>query len=238
MNYVFEISHITIYLLVAGTSNINIVYWLLHMLSYVKFCFKKVIIEKIPSKNYNVSMIYSYNELFQKLGGYYQLKKALNTGAYKKVSHGMYTDDSPFLSELETIFVRYPNAILSLQSAFFFYDLSDFIPEKYVVVTPQKSHRINDNKVTQIYLTNEILNIGKIVVNTKYGTINIYDIERMLIELFRLKSKCSYPYFKEVVGNYRKLAIEGKIDVNKLMEYCSMFKNGNNLKKRIQDIIL
>lgn len=183
-------------------------------------------------------MIYKCSELIKKLGGFNKIKAAVKRGEYFKVSHGLYSDISPFLQELENLFIRYPNAILTLQSAFSFYEMSDYVPNKYVVATSQKSHKINNDKVEQIYITKELLNIGKTIMKTKYGFVNIYDKERMLIELFRLKSKLSYSYFKEIVNSYRSLVKEEMIDINKLVKYCSMFKCGDSIKKQIREVIL
>ena len=116
--------------------------------------------------------------------------------------------------------------------------MSDYVPDKYVVATTQKAHRINNDKVTQIYITNDLLNVGKEIIKTKYGYINIYDKERMLIELFRFKKKLPYSYFKEIVNSYRKLFIDEKIDIDLLGKYCSVFRNGESIKRQIQEIIL
>lgn len=183
-------------------------------------------------------MIYTCSELINKLGSFAKIKAAIKRGEYYKVSHGLYSDKTPFISELENLFARYPNAILTLQSAFAFYDLSDYIPDHYVVATSQGAHRIQNDKVEQIYITDELLNIGKTIVKTKYGVINVYDQERLLIELFRLQSKLDYPYFKEIVNSYRALYKEEKINNNKLIKYCSMFKNGKSIRKKIQEVII
>ena len=183
-------------------------------------------------------MVYTCSELLNKLGSFSKINASIKRKEYFKVSYGLYSDKSPFLCELESIFIRFPNAVLTLQSAFAFYGMTDYVPEKYVVATSQGAHKIKSDKVQQIYITDELLDIGKIVVKTDDGVINIYDKERMLIELFRLKSKLSYSYFKEIVNSYRGLVKEEKIDFNKLTEHCSKFKNGQSIRKQIQDIIL
>lgn len=183
-------------------------------------------------------MIYSSSDLVNKLGSFSKVKAAVKKGEYFKISHGFYSDNLPATSELENLFARYPNAILTLQSAFAFYDLSDYIPTHYVVATRQGAHKIENNKVKQIYVTDELLNIGKTIVKTKYGVINIYDKERLLIELFRLKSKLSYPYFKEIVNSYRNLFKEEKLNNSKLVKYCSLFKTGLSIRKQIQEVII
>lgn len=183
-------------------------------------------------------MIYTTSELTNILGSFAKIKTAVKRGKYYKVSYGLYSDKSPFLGELENLFARYPNAILTLQSAFAFYEMSDFVPNKYVLATSQKAHRISNDKVEQMYISNELLNIGKTTLSTNYGVINIYDKERLLIELFRLKSKLAYPYFKELVNSYREMLKEDMIDNNKIVKYCSMFKKGNNIRKQIEEVIL
>ena len=183
-------------------------------------------------------MIYTAGELKLSLGGFAKINDAVNKGKYHKLSHGLYTDESPFLSEPENIFARYPNAILTLESAFEYYDMFDYISGCYVVATPLKSHRIRNQKVRQFYMSKNILDIGKTTIKTEYGYINIYDKERLLIELFRLKSKISYEHYKEVVRSYRKLAQRGELNYNKISDYCMKFSNGERLLEQIQEIIL
>ncbi len=182
-------------------------------------------------------MIYTCSELTNKLGSYAKLAFAVKRGEYFKVSYGLYSDKSPLLSELETVFAKYPKGILTLQSAFAFYEMSDYVPDRYIIATPQNSHKIAHNKIDQIYMSEPYVNIGKRVIRTKYGKINLYDKERMLIELFRMRSKLPYAYFKEVINSYRDLAKKEQIDYNKLSKYCSAFKNGDSLLMRIQEMI-
>ena len=182
-------------------------------------------------------MIYTGRELKEKYGNYQRINKAVESGQLIKLAHGIYIDTDPHLSELEGLFLRYPNAILTLQSAFAFYGLSDYVPDKYYIATMQNAHVIGNGKVKQMFITNDIFDIGKQTLETQYGTINIYDKERLLIELFRLKSKLDYPYFKEIVGSYRQLMANHELDNHKIVKYCSLFKNGTSLRKYIQDMI-
>lgn len=87
-------------------------------------------------------------------------------------------------------------------------------------------------------MSKNIINIGKTTIKTEYGYINIYDKERLLIELFRLKSKISYEHYKEVVRSYRKLAQRGELNYNKISDYCMKFSNSERLLEQIQEIIL
>ena len=183
-------------------------------------------------------MIYEYSDLIKKVGGYYQLNIALKNKKIFKISRGLYTDENDFVDELTAFFKSYPNSVLTLECAFAFYEFTDYVPERYQIATSQKAHKIENNKVEQIYISDEYLNIGKTTINSNWGVINIYDKERMLIELFRFEHRLGSDFFKEVVNSYRKATINDEIDFNKLSRYCSLFKRGRNIFKKIFEVIV
>ena len=156
---------------------------------------------------------------------------------YKRVSHGVYVSEGESISELEQLFARYPRATLTMQSAFDYYELSDYVPDKYYVATSYNAHTINNPKVSQVYMNGELTKIGRVKIKTKYGHIYIFDKERMLIELFRLKCKLPHSYFMEVVSSYRALKSKDAISLRKVSEYCKYFAVGNRVLKEIQEMI-
>lgn len=182
-------------------------------------------------------MVYTWNELVQKEGNRFFAKKAVLKGKYKKISHGIYVDEGEYISELEQLFVQYPRATLTMQSAFDYYEMSDYVPDKYYLATPYNSHTIRNKKVFQSYMSDNIIDIGREKVKTEYGYIYIYDKERMLIELFRLKNKLPRAYFLEVVKSYRSLKEAGVLSSYKLSDYAKHFKNGLGILKTIQEVI-
>ena len=114
-------------------------------------------------------MVYTWLELVGIEGSINQALKSVKSRKYKKVSHGVYVDDSELISELEQLFVRYPRATLTLQSAFDFYELSDYIPDKYFLATPYNAHTIKSDKVAQSYMDEEMIEIGRQKIKTQYG---------------------------------------------------------------------
>lgn len=80
-------------------------------------------------------MLYSSKELTEKYNNFYAINLLLKDGKTFKVAHGIYSDVDPRLVELECLFAQYPNAILSIQSAYAFYGLADYIPEKHCLPT-------------------------------------------------------------------------------------------------------
>lgn len=182
-------------------------------------------------------MIYLWNEIVKIEGSYLKALAAVSNGKYFKTSYGIYTDDNSCLSELEQLFAQYPRATLSMQSAFEYYELSDFVPDKYYIVTPYNSHTIKNKKVIQLYMDENVISVGREKINTEYGYIYIFNKERMLIELFRNKNKLPFDYFLEVVAAYRILKKMEIISLMKVRKYCKSFKFGDKLFSQIQQMI-
>lgn len=184
-----------------------------------------------------MSMVYTWEDIVKIEGNVNKAYKSVENRKYKRVSHGVYVDDGELISELEQLFVRYPRATLTLQSAFDYYDLSDYIPDKYYLVTPYNSHTIKNDKVSQSYMNEKMIEIGRQKIITQYGYIYIFDKERMLIELFRLKVKLPKEYFLEVVASYRILKSMKVISLKRVGDYCLQMTNGHRLLKEIQEMI-
>ena len=65
---------------------------------------------------------------------------------------------------------------------------------------------ISPNKIKQIRMKEELYNLVKTEIDYEGIKINIYDKERMLIDLARNKNQIGYDLYKEIISNYRKLA--------------------------------
>ena len=63
-------------------------------------------------------------------------------------------------------------------------------------------------------MKNELYNLGKTQIDYEGIIINIYDKERMLIDLARNKNKIGYDLYKEIISNYRKLV--NSLDTQKI----------------------
>ena len=148
-------------------------------------------------------MLMTFRECLEKVGSEYAMKKAIAEGALYRVEKGIYSDDAERVREEEILQKKYPSAVLTLRSAFMYHSYSDFIPERYELATDSKSARIADGRVVQYYMPEGTLKIGEMELVYDGMKIRTYDLERLLIELVRYRTKLPYDYYKEVVGNYR-----------------------------------
>ena len=177
-------------------------------------------------------MIYKYSEVVKKYGNKYQVSKALVDGKLFKLEEGLYSDDK-YASDLEIITKKYPNAIFTMDTAFYFYDLTDVIPRKYQLAINEKKRKIENNKIELFYCSEEFFEVGKTALETHNAIVNIYDKERMLIELVRNKNKIPFDFYKEVLNNYRAQA--DNLEMRKIEEYLKYFKNRDNIFEVIRN---
>ena len=177
-------------------------------------------------------MIYNYKEIKEKYKNNYKIEKAIKKGEIYKIEKNVYSDTKN-VNYLELISKKYPNAIFTMDSAFYFHNLTDVIPSKINLAIERNSSRIKDEKINQVLIIKKLFEIGKMQMTVEGATINVYDKERMLIDLARNKNQIGYDLYKEIISNYRKLA--DSLDTQKIEEYLQYFVNGDKIFEIIQD---
>ena len=180
-------------------------------------------------------MLLTYQECLEKYGSDYQMKKEIRSGNLFMKEKGIYSTIRN-VSEIEVIMLKYPRAICTGRSAFYYHSLADVIPDHYYLATKRTDTRINDSRIVQSFIKDDIFDAGITEIKYNNSTVRIYDIERMLVELMRFKTKLPMDYYKEIVRNYRNLSFE--LDFGLVEEYASMFKDGSMLMKMVQMEIL
>ena len=162
-------------------------------------------------------MLYTYEQCIEKYGSKYLVRKAVENGVLYRLDRGIYSDKK-YVSEEAVISHKYPKGILTLDSAFYFYNLTDVIPEKYYLATDRDSSKIVDDRVVQVFEQKNLLTMGATTVDKDGCNINIYSKERLLVELLRHKSKMPFDYYKEVLLNFREIINE--LDIRKIQDYA------------------
>ena len=176
-------------------------------------------------------MIYNYKEIIEIYKNDYNLKKALNKNEIFKLDTGIYSSKK-IVSPLVIYSKKYPNSVITMDSAYYYYNLTDVIPSKVYLATDRNADKINNEKIVQTFMAKNILYQGRVNLQTNDGVINIYDRERLLIELIRKKKKIPFDYYKEIISNYRALVDE--LDMYKIEEYLALFKNDMSLSNILQ----
>ena len=125
-------------------------------------------------------MLVNYNECKIRFGSAYQIEKALRDGRLFKMDKGVYSESGDE-SEIEVLQAKYPNTVISFDSAYFYYDLTDSVPEFYYMATDHGARPISDPLVKQVYLPRGTAGIGVTTIDYSGDKVRTFDLERLLI---------------------------------------------------------
>ena len=156
-------------------------------------------------------------ECLEEYGSDYFIEKKIENGELYKLGKGIYSDKK-FVPDMAMFGYKYPKAVVTMKSAFFYYGLTDVIPDECNLATTRDAAKIRDERVKQYFVPDCLFGEGIETANYKGYDIRIYSKERMLIELVRYKTKLPFDYYKEIILNYRKLLPE--LDIQKIQDYA------------------
>lgn len=171
-------------------------------------------------------MILLYKNLIEQYKSDYEIKKLIKEGILIKVEKGIYSDTNN-VNYLEILTKKYPNAVFTMDSAFYYHNLTDVIPDKEHLALRRDSTKIKDDRIKIRYYQDNLFDIGKSILKVNNIDIQIYDKERMLIELIRNRNSLGFDYYKEIINNYRE--IRETLNTKKIAEYISKFSIENYL---------
>lgn len=173
-----------------------------------------------------IKMLYSFQEILKKYGTRNNLIEAIKKGEIYKLKNNVYSEKK-YVDPIAIVSKKYPSGVITMDSAFYYYNLTDVIPEKVYLATNRNSNRIKDDKIVQIFMSKDILDKGKVEIVINDNKVNIYNRERLLIELIRKRASIPFDYYKEIIENYRQISYE--LDMYKIEKYVALFKNEVNL---------
>ena len=78
----------------------------------------------------------------------------------------------------------------------------------------------------------ELLGLGATTIDHKGYDIRVFDRERMLIELVRYKSKIPFDYYKEILGNYRRVLPQ--LNAEKIRNYAESVPKRDNVIRTLR----
>ena len=121
-------------------------------------------------------MLYTYKELLKEYKTQYNISKLLASGKVYKIDDKIYSDQE-HISKLALLTKRYPDAIITMNSAFYYYSLTDDIPTHFYMVSKRNGTKIKDAHVIQTFESAHTFELGKQTMVMRDTTINIYSKE-------------------------------------------------------------
>ena len=177
-------------------------------------------------------MIYLHKDLKEKGISTYQIKKMVEEGKLFIVKD-VYSTTKEF-NYLEYIAKKHPNAVLTLYTACYCYGLLKKNYTPYIIATKQKDRKILDENIKQIFMTDDLYEIGISNIKFQNMALKAYDLERLLIEVVRNKKNIDYDIYHEIMRNFKRL--KKLMNRRKLELYLPHFKDKKIIERLCSEI--
>ena len=182
-----------------------------------------------------MTQLLSRTECLKRFGSDYYTRQRIAEGSLFRIEKGVFSEQ-PDVSELALLSWKYPNAVITMLSAFYFYGLTDVIPEVCDMATDMDAAKICDTRIHQYFQPRGFLDVGAVQAEDHGYPIRIYSRERMLIELLRYKNKLPFDLYKEVLLNYRKLI--SQLNMQDIQDMAELSPKRNMIMRALQMEVL
>lgn len=164
---------------------------------------------------------------------YYQLSELVEAGVVEKIKPGLYRHRQTASSdEMIEICQLYPQGVLCMFSAWFYYQLTTQIPSTHHMAIPHKVKiKLQPYPPVQLYYWSEFY--YTIEIEQKNG-IQIYGLEKSVCDAIRFKSKVGADITSEVLKNYLKRKDK---DIKKLMEIAKCMKIEKQVRNTLELLV-
>lgn len=157
------------------------------------------------------------------------IKKYVDRGLIRKVSHGLYVDSNLLVDNEYALQKRYPEVIFSYKTALSILGLVSELPRQLEITINNKKRVLGDYKVH--YVSDKYYDIGIIEVENMFGNpVKVYNAERCICDMLKsddfnleLQNAILHDYFKS----------KDK-DIDKLLEYAKKFNIYDKVKTLVE----
>lgn len=166
-----------------------------------------------------------------------QIKELVSEGIVERVSHGFYwlidkENGKPENYQLIEACMVNPRSVICADSACYFHGLIDKAPEKLSVATlkTDRSRMQLNFPVKRHYYSNLAFDEDMKIVETPYGDIRVYDIERSVCDCIRFREDIGEDTLNIIVENFLKLKSD-KMD--RLLAYADAMRVGKIVRNKL-----
>lgn len=174
-------------------------------------------------------------ELYAERIYYDDIQKLIADGIIEKVRYGYYQLlDSENLSEAATVTRLFPDAVLCMDTALFYYRYSDRTPFAWHLAVSKDSgksrFKIDYPFVKPYYIEPSLLKLGMSNGEMDGNPVRIYDKERTICDCLRYAGKMDKEIFNTAIRRY---VDDTSKNISRLMEYAKKMRVAKKVKTLI-----
>ena len=174
------------------------------------------------------------SELYTLGMDYRKIQSFVDAGYLKRVKNGYYSLCVEEPSEESVVAGLFPDGILTLESALFYYGYIKKKPLQWQIAvdknTSKSRFKMDYPLVQPFYTEPEVLKMGVTEIPFAEGVMKIYNKERLLCDCMKFEEKLDHEIMKQAMIHY--LADEEK-NIGRLMEYAKIRKVARKVEDRI-----
>lgn len=193
-----------------------------------------IIIDKLEKEFIKKGGILKTSELNELGFSSREIKKLMKEGRISRIKHGFY-ELTDYMPKEEVVIARlFPEAVIFLESALFYYEYTDRIPLAWQIAVDKnvnkRKYDIDYLIIEPFYLKPEFLDIGIDIVQVDDVEVRIYDRDRTICDILRYEKKLDKEIFNNAIQRYVK---DPRKNIRRLFEYAEIF----NIKNKMQTYI-
>jgi hypothetical protein len=198
-----------------------------------KFMNYKNELQKISSKNNGIIKTSDFSML--KINNY-GIRKLVGEGTVEKIKNGYYrlSEDAHEMSEAALISRLFPDGILCMYTALFYYGYSDRTPLSWDIAISKDVSKSRFNLdypyVQPYYIESHLLLFGVTIAQYDDCQMKIFDKDRLICECLKYESKMDKETFNKAIQNYIS---DNSKSIPKLLEYAKRRRILKKVKERI-----
>ncbi len=163
-----------------------------------------------------------------------QINKLMEESIISRIKHGFY-ELTDYIPKEEVVIARlFPDAVIFLESALFYYEYTDRIPYAWQIAVDKDSQKtkydIDYPLIEPFYLKPKFINIGIAEIQVDGVGVRIYNRDRTICDVLRYENKLEKEVFNNAIQRYVK---DQKKNIRRLFEYAEVF----NIKNKAQTYI-
>lgn len=166
---------------------------------------------------------------------YRDIQRMLDEGLIEKVKRGYYHWIEDYgTSEVALINSLFPDAVLCMETALFYYKYSDRNPAEWNITVDKNTSRqrtkIDYPFVKAYRVEPALLSLGETNGIIEFTNVRIYDRDRTICDVLRNMSKMDKEIFNKAIQSYVK---DPQKNIPNLMEYAKALR----VQKKVNDLI-
>ena len=166
---------------------------------------------------------------------YRDIQRMLNEGLIEKLKRGYYHWIESYRKDEIVIINRlFPDGVLCMDTALFYYKYSDRTPAEWHITIDKNTSRqrtqVEHPLIKAYRVESELLTLGEANGEIDSQKVRIYDRDRTICDVLRNMNKMDKEIFNKAIQGYVK---DPKKNIPNLMQYAKALR----VQKRLKDII-